>query len=49
MGGRVIITADAHHRDHLLYGYDQAAEAAKAAGFTTGTLLTLGGPVEYQL
>ena len=49
MGGRVIITADVHHMDHMLYGYDQAAEAAKAAGFETGVLLTLNGPVEYPL
>lgn len=34
MGGRVILTADAHCKEHLLFGYDQAAELARAAGFT---------------
>ena len=49
MGGRVIITADVHHKDHMVYAYDQAAEAAKAAGFKTAVLLTRNGPVEYAL
>ena len=34
MGGRVTITADAHSRENLAFAFDQAAEAAKAAGFT---------------
>ena len=34
MGGRITITADAHSRENLAFAFDQAAEAAKAAGFT---------------
>ena len=33
MGGRITITADAHSRENLAFAFDQAAEAAKAAGF----------------
>ena len=49
MGGRVILTADAHHADHVIYGYDLAAEAARTAGFTTAAVLTLRGPEEAPL
>ncbi len=34
MGGRITITADAHSRENLAFAFDQAAEAARAAGFT---------------
>lgn len=43
MGGRVILTADAHCKEHLLFGYDQAAELARAAGFTESAVLTSAG------
>lgn len=33
LGGDVIITADAHSTENLRWGYEQAAEVAKAAGF----------------
>lgn len=33
LGGKVIITADAHNSNGLLFAYEQAAEFAKAAGF----------------
>ena len=49
MGGRVIITGDVHHKDHMVYGYDQAAEAARAAGFTEAVVLTLDGVKSYEL
>lgn len=49
MGGRVIITADVHHKDNMIYGYEQAADWAKCAGFSRAVLLTLHGPVEYPL
>lgn len=43
MGGEVIVTADAHSAESILYGYEQAAQWAKAAGFTHATILTLHG------
>lgn len=43
MGGRVILTADAHRKEHLLFGYDQAAELARTAGFTESAVLTAAG------
>lgn len=49
MGGRIILTADAHRTEHIVSCYREAAEAAKAAGFTESTLLTLHGPVECSL
>ena len=45
MGGKVILTADAHSTSAVLYGYDEAAEAARAAGFAESVLLTADGPV----
>lgn len=49
MGGKVILTADAHSVDTVVSGYAQAAELAKAAGFDSSVLLTLAGPVECAL
>ena len=49
MGGRVILTADAHSAAAIVYGYEQAAEAARAVGFTHSTLLTSAGAVERPL
>jgi len=49
MGGRIILTADAHSASAIVYGYDRAAELAKAAGFDRSVLLTLGGAVECPL
>ena len=49
MGGRVIITADSHRAETILFGYREAAEVAKAAGFTRSTLLTLSGQMECVL
>ena len=49
MGGRIILTSDAHSVDTVVYGYGQSAALAKAAGFTKSTLLTLEGPVECAL
>ncbi len=49
LGGRIILTADAHTAAHLLSGYEQAARWAQAAGFDTAVLLTTAGPVEYHL
>ena len=49
MVGRIILTADAHSADAVVYGYDLSAALAKAAGFTKSTLLTLEGEVECPL
>lgn len=44
MGGQVIVTADAHTTAGIVFAYDTAAEAAKAAGFTESVLLAQAGP-----
>lgn len=49
MGGRIIFTADAHSASGLLYGYDLAADLARAAGFSAAAALTMSGIVEYPL
>ena len=49
MGGRIILTSDSHSADTILYGYDQSAELAKAAGFEASVLLTSAGAVECPL
>lgn len=49
MGGRVILTADAHSADAVVFGYDMAAEMARAAGFAESMLLTPEGPVPCPL
>ena len=43
MGGKVIITSDAHDTGSLTYGFDEAAAAIKAAGFTSVEVLTGNG------
>ena len=40
MGGQIILTADAHSPETVVYGYGQAAELARAAGFRECVLLT---------
>lgn len=49
MGGSVIFTADAHSAGAIVHGYGQAAELARAAGFTCHTLLTRAGREERAL
>ncbi len=49
MGGRIILTADAHSASAIAYGYDRAAELARAAGFDRSVVLTLGGAAECPL
>ena len=49
LGGRVIITADAHDTAALTFGFDEAAAAIKAAGFTALTVLTVNGFEEQEL
>ena len=43
MGGKVIITSDAHDTASLTFGFDEAAEAVKAAGFSSVEVLTVNG------
>lgn len=43
MGGNIILTADAHRKEHLLFGYEQASEIARAAGFAETAILTAAG------
>lgn len=49
MGGKIILTADAHSAGAIVYGYAQAAELARAAGFARSTVLTRSGREEYPL
>jgi histidinol-phosphatase (PHP family) len=45
MGGRVIITSDAHSADAVVYGYDIAADVIRAAGFQECVLLGRKGRI----
>lgn len=49
MGGRVILTADAHGADAIVYGYTAAAELAEQAGFQEHQLLTRAGFLSVPL
>ena len=49
MGGRIIITADAHAPDKIVYGYDIALESAKNAGFRESAVLTRSGVVMCKI
>lgn len=40
MGGQVILTADAHSPETVIFGYRQAAELARTAGYRESVLLT---------
>ncbi len=49
MGGRVILTSDAHSAETVVYGYAEASALARAAGFETSVLLTANGMAECTL
>lgn len=49
MGGKIIITSDSHRTDTVIFGYKEAAEIAKAAGFSRSAILTLSGQMECGL
>lgn len=49
MGGRVILTSDAHSAGAIVFGYGQAAELARAAGFSRAMILTASGPADCPL
>lgn len=46
LGGKVILTADAHSGENLLFAFEQAAEYARAAGFTQAVVLNAEGKPE---
>lgn len=46
LGGEIILTADAHSTDGLLYAFEQAAAYAKAAGFEQAVVLNGQGKLE---
>lgn len=43
MGGQVVITADAHSADGVIYGYDAAEQLARQAGYEETQVLTVEG------
>ena len=43
MGGRVILTSDAHNADKILYGYADSVKLARTAGFEKASILTMDG------
>ena len=49
MGGKVIITSDAHTAEDIVFGYDMAADAARAAGFQSCVLMGWHGWVDCPL
>jgi len=49
MGGRIILTSDAHNASGILYGYDASIALAKAAGFDRSVILTMDGFVDCPL
>ena len=49
MGGRIIITADAHTPEGILAKYQNAVDLAKSAGFAHSVLLTSSGITECPL
>lgn len=49
MGGRIILTADAHSARAIVFGYGRAAALAEKAGFTHSVVLTAAGPREVPL
>ena len=49
MGGRIILTSDAHNADKILYGYADSVALAKAAGFERSSILTISGEQECPL
>ncbi|MCI9330878.1 MAG: histidinol-phosphatase HisJ family protein [Oscillibacter sp.] len=49
MGGSILLSADAHRAGDVVYGYVQAAELARAAGYERSALLTHKGREERAL
>lgn len=49
MGGKIILTADAHSTDAVVYGYEPAAQQARAAGYKETMFLTEKGLISCPL
>lgn len=49
MGGKIIITSDAHEAKDIVYGYDVAVRAARDAGFQNSILMGWHGWVDCPL
>lgn len=49
MGGKIILTADAHSAGAIVWGYEQAAKLAREAGYERSVLLTSRGREERPL
>ena len=49
LGGKIILTADAHDTKSVLWGFEEAAAYAKEAGFTHSLILTGKGFEEAEL
>lgn len=49
MGGEIILTADAHAAEGILFGYREAIRLAKEAGYKKSTVLTMSGLLECDL
>ena len=49
MGGRIILTADAHSASAIVYGYREAAALAREAGYERSVLLSRAGRTECPL
>ena len=49
MGGRIILTADAHHTGGIQFAYDLAAAHARASGYETAVILTRKGWTDVPL
>lgn len=47
--GRIIVTADAHSASQICYAYEEAAEIARAAGYSSACILTGDGIREVGL
>ena len=46
LGGKVILTADAHSTENLLFAFEQAADYARQAGFDRVWVLNACGALE---
>ena len=48
-GMKITLGSDAHKPEHVAYGFDRAAELARAVGWTSHTAFVRGEPVELPL
>jgi histidinol-phosphatase (PHP family) len=48
-GGEIILSSDSHDRASICFKFEEAAQLAKACGFTVAKTLTKDGLIEYKL